>query len=47
MEKSNDPKECPHDETAIRVLESVCTCEKTVVVCLKCKKELDKPKTEC
>jgi hypothetical protein len=39
--------ECPHEETAIRVLESTTTCEKTAEFCLKCKKQLSEPKTEC
>jgi hypothetical protein len=38
---------CPHDIAEIRVLESVATCETTVLVCTECGEELENPKTEC
>lgn len=38
---------CPHDIAEIKVIESVVTCEKTVLVCTECGKELEEPKTEC
>ncbi|MBC7525847.1 MAG: hypothetical protein H7239_15600 [Flavobacterium sp.] len=47
MEKYSITVICPHYITEIRVIESVATCEKTVLVCTDCGKELEKPKTEC
>ena len=47
MEKYSITKVCPHDVAYIKVLESVCTCETTVLTCVDCGKELEKPKTEC
>lgn len=38
---------CPHDIAEIVVLESVVTCERTVLVCSECGEQLEKPKTEC
>ena len=38
---------CPHDISEIRVIESIATCETTVLVCTECGEELEKPKTEC
>lgn len=38
---------CPHDIATIKVIESVATCETTVLVCTKCGETLEKPKTEC
>ena len=38
---------CPHDIAEIRVIESIATCETTVLVCTECGEELEKPKTEC
>lgn len=38
---------CPHDIATIKVLESVATCETTVLVCTACGEEIEKPKTEC
>jgi hypothetical protein len=38
---------CPHEITKIRVLESIATCETTVLVCMECGLELETPKTEC
>lgn len=43
----DDLEDCPHDEKRIKVLETWLTCELTVLVCGHCKKELEKPKTEC
>lgn len=43
----DDYQECSHTTTKIRVLESVATCEKTVLVCTACGKQLSEPKTEC
>lgn len=39
---------CPHTYgEKIKVIESTLTCEKTVVVCAFCQKELTEPKTDC
>jgi hypothetical protein len=38
---------CPHDIAETRVIESVATCETTVLVCTQCGKHLTEPKTEC
>ncbi|KFC59841.1 hypothetical protein [Flavobacterium gilvum] len=38
---------CPHDIAETRVIESVATCETTVLVCIECGEQLSKPKTEC
>ena len=38
---------CPHDIAEIRVIESVVTCETTVLVCTECGEYLSEPKTEC
>ncbi|UWY28830.1 hypothetical protein N4T20_02645 [Flavobacterium sp. TR2] len=38
---------CPHKNRKTKVLETLCGCEKTVIVCADCNKELEKPKTEC
>lgn len=38
---------CPHDIAETRVIESVGTCETTVLVCIECGKQLEKPKTDC
>jgi hypothetical protein len=40
-------KICPHDITKTKVMESVATCETTVLVCTKCGEQLTEPKTEC
>lgn len=37
---------CPHDMAEIKVIASVATCEKTVLVCSQCGEYLSKPKTE-
>ncbi|KFC59999.1 hypothetical protein [Flavobacterium gilvum] len=47
MTKYSITEVCPHDIAETRVLESVATCEKTVLVCIACGKELSEPKTEC
>jgi hypothetical protein len=47
MEKYSITEICPHDIAEIKVIESVGTCETTVLVCSECGKELEKPKTEC
>jgi hypothetical protein len=47
MEKYSITEVCPHDISEIRVIESVATCETTVLVCTKCGAQLTKPKTEC
>jgi hypothetical protein len=38
---------CPHDIAEIRVIESIATCETTVIVCTQCGEHLSTPKTEC
>ncbi|CAD0004422.1 hypothetical protein FLACHUCJ7_01853 [Flavobacterium chungangense] len=38
---------CSHREKKIKVLDAVCGCETTVIVCCDCEKELTEPKTEC
>lgn len=38
---------CPHDIAETRVIESVATCETTVLVCTQCGEQLSTPKTEC
>jgi hypothetical protein len=38
---------CPHDIAEIVVLESVGTCERTILVCSECGEPLENPKTEC
>ncbi|MWB92960.1 hypothetical protein GON26_01170 [Flavobacterium sp. GA093] len=38
---------CPHNIAEIKVLEATCGCEKTVIVCSDCRKELSEPKTDC
>lgn len=47
MEKYSITVICPHDIAIIKVLESIVTCETTVLVCTECGEELEKPKTEC
>ncbi|MDI5894372.1 hypothetical protein [Flavobacterium algoritolerans] len=47
MEKYSIKVVCPHDIAEIKVLESIATCETTVLVCTECSEELEKPKTEC
>ena len=47
MEKYSITVVCPHDIAEIKVLETVGTCETTVLVCTECGEELEKPKTEC
>jgi len=47
MEKYSITVVCPHDIAKIKVLESIVTCETTVLVCTECGEELEKPKTEC
>lgn len=47
MEKYSITEICPHDIAETRVIESVGTCETTVLICSECGKELEKPKTEC
>lgn len=47
MEKYSITVVCPHDIAETRVIESVGTCETTVLVCIECGKQLEKPKTEC
>ncbi|MFE3849110.1 hypothetical protein ACFX5D_14145 [Flavobacterium sp. LB3P45] len=47
MEKYSITVICPHDIAEIRVIESVATCETTVLVCTECGEELEKPKTDC
>lgn len=37
----------PQNERYTKVLSCVATCEETVTACLKCGKELDKPKFDC
>lgn len=38
--------QCHHDIAEIKVLDSVATCETTVIVCSDCGEHLSKPKTE-
>jgi hypothetical protein len=38
---------CNHSITRVKVLKVTATCETTVVICAHCKKELEKPKTDC
>jgi 50S ribosomal subunit-associated GTPase HflX len=38
---------CPHDIAETRVIESIATCETTVLICIECGEELEKPKTDC
>jgi hypothetical protein len=40
-------QECPHTVTATSLLSAVVTCETTVTICCRCKKQLDQPKTDC
>jgi hypothetical protein len=47
MEKYSITVVCPHDIAETRVIESIATCETTVLVCTECGEELEKPKTEC
>ncbi|WP_158614928.1 hypothetical protein [Flavobacterium sp. LS1P28] len=47
MEKYSITVICPHDIAEIKVLESIATCEKTVLICTECGDELEKPKTDC
>ncbi|MDZ4329161.1 MAG: hypothetical protein U0945_01090 [Flavobacterium sp.] len=47
MEKYSITEVCPHNISKIKVIESVGTCEKTVLVCTACGEEIEKPKTEC
>lgn len=47
MEKYSITVVCPHDIAEIKVIESIATCETTVLVCTECGKQLEKPKTEC
>lgn len=47
MEKYSIIEVCPHHISKIKVIESVGTCEKTVLVCIECDEEIEKPKTEC
>lgn len=47
MEKYSITVVCPHDIATIKVLESIATCEITVLVCTECGEELEKPKTDC
>jgi hypothetical protein len=47
MEKYSITEECPHDIAETRVIESVATCETTVLVCTQCGEQLTQPKTEC
>lgn len=42
-----DSDNCLHENTQIKVLEVIVTCETTVVICSKCKIHLTEPKTEC
>lgn len=47
METYSITEVCPHDIAEIRVIESVATCETTVLVCIECGEQLTQPKTEC
>lgn len=47
MEKYSITEVCPHDIAETRVIESVATCETTVIVCTQCGEHLSTPKTEC
>jgi len=47
MEEYSITEVCPHDIAETRVIESVATCETTVLVCTECGKHLTEPKTEC
>lgn len=47
MEKYSITVVCPHDIAEIKVLESIVTCETTVLVCTECGEEIEKPKTDC
>jgi hypothetical protein len=38
---------CPHDIAETRVIETIVTCETTVLVCTECGEQLSEPKTEC
>ncbi|WP_269222035.1 hypothetical protein [Flavobacterium sp. IMCC34518] len=38
---------CPHDIAEIVVLESIVTCERTILVCAECGEPLSEPKIEC
>lgn len=47
MGKYSITEVCPHDIAEVRVIESVATCETTVLVCTQCGEYLSNPKTEC
>jgi len=47
MGKYSITEVCPHNIAVIKVIETVVTCETTVLVCTECGKELEQPKTEC
>jgi hypothetical protein len=47
MEEYSINEVCPHDIAETRVIESVATCETTVLVCIECGEYLTEPKTEC
>ena len=47
MSKSTADNKCKHLNKCIKVLETIVTCEITVIVCCDCKKEFSKPKTDC
>ncbi|SMO42377.1 hypothetical protein SAMN06265349_101705 [Flavobacterium resistens] len=40
-------EKCPHNNRVLRVIESVATSEKTVLICKDCEKQLSEPKTDC
>jgi len=47
MTNKPNKKQCPHHSQSLKVVNSICGCETTVIICDKCKKELTKPKTDC
>lgn len=47
MDNLSKIKDCPHNKTVLRVIESVATCETTAVFCTECNEQLSEPKIEC
>jgi len=47
LHKTTTMEKCKHLSTRLKVLSVTATCETTVVICSSCKKELEKPKTDC
>ena len=43
----NNYKPCSHDDTYLKIIDVLATCETTVLFCNTCKTELSQPKTDC